>query len=171
MVGANFFFVWCCGNEKWLYICTVETVRQLKTTTMKKYVIIDFRNGNLMDYSFNSVKIEDAEIYDDYDFAQNEIDCRCEPFCKVIEVSELPDELKKIYDLNKMGGVSLYSLKFGQKFRVLQKGWEGKTFVYQPQEFQPKGDRIFLYEKENHGGTKISISGNIAAALKVEVVD
>jgi hypothetical protein len=34
MVGANFFFAGCCGNEKRLYICTVETVRQLKTTTM-----------------------------------------------------------------------------------------------------------------------------------------
>ena len=138
---------------------------------MKNYVILNWKTGELMDCSFNPVKIQDAEIYDDLDYAQNEIECRGEPFCKVIDVSDLESELQKTESYNNLGGVSLYSLKYGQKFRVLQKGWEGKTFVYQPQEFQPKQDRIFLYEKENHGGAKTNISGNIAAALKVEVID
>ncbi len=138
---------------------------------MKNYVILNWKSGELMDYSFNPVKVEEAEIYDDYDYAVNEIESRGEPFCKVIDLDDLEAELQKTEVYNNLGGVDLYSLKYGQKFKVLQKGWEGKTFVFQPQEFQPKEDRIFLYEKENHGGNKISISGNIAAALKVEVID
>lgn len=138
---------------------------------MKNYVILNWKSGELMDWQFNSVKLEEAEIYDDYDFAVNEIESRGEPFCKVIDLADLDAELQKTEVYNEMGGIDLYSLKYGQKFKVLQKGWEGKTFVFQPQKFQPKGDRIFLYEKENHGGNKVSISGNTAAALKVEVID
>lgn len=138
---------------------------------MKNYVILNWKSGELMDWSFNPVKVEEAEIYDDYDYAVNEIESRGEPFCKVIDLDDLEAELQKTEVYNNLGGVSLYSLQYGQKFRVLQKGWEGKTFVFQPQEFQPKEDRIFLYEKENHGGNKVSISGNTAAALKVEVIN
>jgi len=124
-----------------------------------------------MDSQFNAVNFDEAEIYDDLDYAQNEIESRGEPFCKVIEVSELESELNKTKSYNEMGGVDLHSLNYGQKFKVLQKGWVGKTFVYQAQEFQPKDDSIVLYEKENHNGSKLRISGNIAAALKVEVIN
>ncbi|HOR83044.1 MAG TPA: hypothetical protein PLF32_10380 [Bacteroidales bacterium] len=135
---------------------------------MKNYVILNWKSGELMDYSFNPVKVEEAEIYDDYDYAVNEIESRGEPFCKVIEVGELEAELKKTESYNQMGGVDLYSLKYGQKFKVLQKGWEGKTFVFQAQKSQPTQDRIKLYEES---GNEISISGNTAAALKVEVIN
>lgn len=135
---------------------------------MKNYVILNWKSGELMDYSFNAVKLEDAEIYDDYDYAVNEIESRGEPFCKVIDLSDLEIELQKTESYNQMGGVDLNSLKYGQKFKVLQKGWEGKTFVFQAQKSQPMQDRINLYQEN---GNEISISGNIAAALKVEVID
>jgi hypothetical protein len=135
---------------------------------MKEYAILNWKTGQVLDYDFNPAKIEQAEIYDDLDYAQNEIESRGEPFCKVIEVSELEAELKKTKSYNEMGGVDLYSLKYGQKFKVLQKGWEGKTFVFQAQKSQPTQDRIKLYQEN---GSEISISGNIAAALKVEVID
>lgn len=138
---------------------------------MKTFVILNWKTGELMDWSFNPVKFDEAEIYDDLDYAQNEIESRGEPFCKVIDVADLENELQKTESYNNLGGVSLNSLKYGQKFRVLQKGWGGKTFVYQPQEFTPKEDRVNLYEKENHSGAITNISGNIAAALKVEVID
>lgn len=135
---------------------------------MKNYVILNWKSGELMDWSFNPVKVEEAEIYDDYDYAVNEIESRGEPFCKVIDLLDLETELQKTEAYNNLGGVSLYSLKYGQKFRVLQKGWEGKTFVFQAQKEQPKEDRIFLYDEN---GNKTSISGAIAHALKVEVID
>lgn len=134
---------------------------------MKEYVILNWKSGKTLDYNFNPVTIENAEIYDDLEYAQNEIECRGEPFCKVIEVSELEHELQKTEDYNNMGGVDLHSLEYGQKYRVLQKGWEGKTFIYQAQKTQPTQDRIKLYKTD---GGEISISGNIAAALKVEVI-
>jgi len=140
----------------------------MKTIKMKNYVILNWKSGEFMDYSFNPVKLEDAEIYDDYDYAVNEIESRGEPFCKVIDMADLETELQKTEAYNNLGGVSLYSLKYGQKFRVLQKGWEGKTFIFQAQKSQPTQDRIKLYEEN---GNEISISGNIAAALKVEVID
>lgn len=135
---------------------------------MKEYVILNWKSGKLMDWSFNPVNFDEAEIYDDLDYAQNEIESRGEPFCKVIEVSELEAELKKTEAYNNMGGVSLYSLSYGQKFKVLQKGWEGKIFVFQAQKSQPTQDRIKLYEEN---GNEISISGATAHALKVEVID
>ena len=135
---------------------------------MKNYVILNWKSGELMDWSFNSVKKEEAEIYDDYDYAVNEIESRGEPFCKVIDLADLDAELQKTEAYNEMGGVDLYSLKYGQKFKVLQKGWEGKTFVFQAQKEQPTQDRIKLHEE---GGNEISISGATAHALKVEVID
>jgi len=135
---------------------------------MKNYVILNWKSGELMDYSFNPVKLEDAEIYDDYDFAISEIESRGEPFCKVIDLDDLESELQKTEAYKNLGGVSLYSLKYGQKFKVLQKGWEGKTFIFQAQKEQPKGDRIFLYDEN---GNKTNISGATAHALKVEVID
>ena len=135
---------------------------------MKNYVILNWKSGELMDWSFNPVKKEEAEIYDDYDYAVNEIESRGEPFCKVIDLADLDSELQKTEAYNEIGGVDLYSLKYGQKFKVLQKGWEGKTFIFQAQKKQPKEDIIKLYKTD---GGEISISGNIAAALKVEVID
>ena len=134
---------------------------------MKNYVILNWKSGELMNYSFKAVSFQDAYIYDDADEAQMEIESRGEPFCKVIEVNELESELQKTDSYNSIGGISLYSLKYGQKFRVLQKGWEGKIFVFQAQKNQPTQDRINLYEEN---GNEISISGAIASALKVEVV-
>lgn len=138
---------------------------------MKNYVIYNWKSGKLMDYNFNAVSKENAEIYDDLDFALDEIDSRGEPFCKVIDIADLEIELQKSQAYKNLGGISFFSLKYGQKFRVLQKGWEGKTFVFQPQKFQPNRDIIILYEKENHEGAQRTISGNIAAALKVEVIE
>lgn len=135
---------------------------------MKNYVILNWKTGELMDWSFNPVKKEEAEIYDDYDYAVNEIESRGEPFCKVIDLDDLDSELQKTEAYNNLGGVSLYSLKYGQKFRVLQKGWEGKTFIFQAQKEQPTQDRINLYQEN---GNEISISGNVAAALKVQLID
>ena len=138
---------------------------------MKDYVILNWKTGELMDSNFNPVNLEKAKIYDDLEYAINEIDCTGEPFCKVIEVSQLKEELQKTKKYNDLRGVDLFSLKYGQKFKILQEGWEGKTFVYQSQKTQPKSDRIWLYEKENHSGNKINISGNIACALKVQVIN
>lgn len=135
---------------------------------MKEYVILNWKTGELMDWSFNPVKFDEAEIYDDYDYAVNEIESRGEPFCKVIDLADLKTELQKTEAYKKLGGVSLYSLNYGQKFRVLQKGWEEKTFIFKSQEAQQKEDRIFLYEEN---GNKINISGAIAHAIKVEVID
>ena len=137
------------------------------TTTNENYVILNWKSGELMDWSFNPVKLEEAEIYDDYDYAVNEIESRGEPFCKVIDLADLDSELQKTEAYNNLGGVSLYSLKYGQKFKVLQKGWEGKTFIFQAQKNQPTQDRIKLYKTD---GGEIGISGNMAAALKVEVI-
>lgn len=135
---------------------------------MKNYVILNWKSGELMDWSFNPVKKEEAEIYDDYDYAVNEIESRGEPFCKVIDLADLDAELQKTEAYNDLDGVSLYSLKYGQKFKVLQKGWEGKTFIFQDQKEQPTQDRINLYQEN---GNEISISGNVAAALKVQLID
>lgn len=135
---------------------------------MKKFVILNWKTGKTMDWSFNPVKVEEAEIYDDYDYAVAEIDSRGEPFCKVIDLADLDAELQRTEVYNNLGGVSLYSLKYGQKFKVLQKGWEGKTFIFQAQKKQPKEDRIFLYDIE---GNKTNISGATAHTLKVEVID
>ena len=134
----------------------------------KEYVVLNWKSGKLMDWKFNEVSMEDAEKYDDFDFPNSEIESRGEPFCKVIDIAELQNELQKTEAYNNLGGVSLYSLKYGQKFKVLQNGWEGKTFVFQAQKEQSTQDRIFLYDVN---GKEISISGNIASALKVEVID
>jgi hypothetical protein len=137
-------------------------------TTNEKYVILNWKSAELMDWSFNPVKLEEAEIYDDYDFAVSEIESRGEPFVKVVDLADLDSELQKTEAYNNLGGVSLYSLKYGQKFKVLQEGWEGRTFVFQAQKEQPKGDRVFLYDEN---GNKTNISGSVAHALKVEVID
>jgi len=143
--------------------------KTIKKNIMKNYVILNWKTGKLMDYSFNPVMmLEEAEIYDDYDYAVNEIESRGEPFCKVIDVNELDPELQKTEAYNNLGGVSLYSLKDGQKYKVLQKGWEGKTFVFQAQKKQPKKDIIFLYDEI---GNITNVSESIAHALKVEIID
>jgi len=134
---------------------------------MKTYVILNWKTGELMDWLFNAVSIEEAEIYDDSDYAQNEIDSKGEPFCKVIEVSEVEAELQKVNEYNNLGGVDLYSLEYGQRFKILQKGWEGMTFIFAPKKSQPSGDRIKLY---GENGNDVSISGEMAATLKVEVI-
>jgi hypothetical protein len=134
---------------------------------MKNYAILNWKTGELMDYSFKAVSVENVYVYEDADEAKMEIESRGEPFCKVIEVSELEAELHKTEAYNNLGGVSLYSLKYGQKFKVLQKGWEGKTFVFQAKKEQQKEDRIFLYDEN---GNKTGISGATAHALKVEVI-
>ena len=133
----------------------------------KEYVVLNWKTGELMDWQFNAVSMDEAEVYDDFDFANSEIESRGEPFCKVVNLDNLQSELQKTEAYNSLGGVSLYSLKGGQKFIILQKGWEGKTFVFQAQKDQPTQDRIKLYQEN---GKEISIAGNIAAALKVEVI-
>ena len=154
-------------NKQQSSIFDYQFKNNLKNKIMNNYVILNWKTAELMDWSFNPVKLEEAEIYDDYDYAVNEIESRGEPFCKVIDLADLDSELQKTEAYNNLGGVSLYSLKYGQKFRVLQKGWEGKTFIFQAQKNQPTQDRIKLYKTD---GGEINISGNMAAALKVEVI-
>lgn len=134
---------------------------------MKEYIIYNWKSGELMDWQLNAVNIDEVEIYDDYDYAKDEIESRGEPFCKVIELSELKSELEKTEAYNKLGGISLYSLKYGDKYKVLQKGWEDRgVFVFQPQKNNPAG-RINLYKID---GGEVNISEKIAHALKVEIV-
>ena len=137
---------------------------------MKTYVVFNWKTINLLDWSFKPVglDLDKAEIYDNFRFAKNEIESRGEPFCKVINVNDLASELQKSKNYNDLGGVSLYSLKYGQKYRVLQKGWEGKIFINKPQGHESRNDRIYLYKE---GGGKINISATIAHVLRVEIIN
>jgi len=146
-------------------------MKELKSI-MEKYAILNCKKEKLLDFYFEPVeKLEDAEIYDTKEDAQDELKAVEEPFCKIIKVSNIEKELQKARDYNNLGGMDLYSLKYGQKFKILQKGWEGRIFVWQKQEIEPVGGRIFLYEKENWRGAKINMSEATAHTFRVEVVN
>jgi len=141
---------------------------------MKSYVILNSQSEKFMTYDFKPVDLNEAEIYDDIKYAKKQIGNAGDDFCKVIDIEDAEIEIEKIKgakkELNDLGGINYSALKYGQKFKVLHKGWEGKTFTHQPEKGISRQNRVTLYEFENYEGVVTSISMQIARGLKVELI-